>query len=233
VRAWSSKGYNLPMPDVHVPHLEEETHSHGAERPKRAWQSLLKIGLEVVLITTGVFLGLAGEQWRESARHRELAHASLERFRGEFRGNRAEVLRVHEAHVKEERELAVYLNAHARELMESAVDPRKPFPGPVPDTRTDHAGFDYSAWEVAVATQSLAYLEPDLVAAMSGAYRLQQVYDDSHRAIAQTSYSAVNAVQYLRGVTNWFGDVVLYEELLLKRYDAILTRLDRALTAAN
>jgi len=43
----------------------------------------------------------------------------------------------------------------------------------------------------------------------------------------------VNAVQYLRGVTNWFGDVVLYEELLLKRYDAILTRLDRALTAGS
>jgi len=103
----------------------------------------------------------------------------------------------------------------------------------VPDNVTDHAGFDYSAWEVAVATQSLAYLEPDLVAVMSSAYRLQQVYDDSHRAIAQTSYSGVNEVQYLKGVTAWFGDVVLYEELLLKAYDAILTRLDRALTAGN
>jgi len=221
------------MADIHVPHLDDEIPAHAAERPSWGWKSVLKVGLEVALITTGVFLGLAGEQWRERVRHRELAHASLERFREEFRGNRAEVLRVHERHVKEQRDMGAYLASHSRELIEHAADPRKPIPIPVPDNVTDHAGFDYSAWEVAVATQSLAYLDPDLVAAMSGAYRLQQVYDDSHRAIAQTSYSAVNAVQYLRGVTNWFGDVVLYEELLLKRYDAILTRLDRALTAGR
>ena len=43
------------------------------------------------------------------------------------------------------------LKPHARALMESAADPTKPIPGPVPETLTDHAGFDYSAWEVAVA----------------------------------------------------------------------------------
>jgi hypothetical protein len=45
----------------------------------------LKILLEVVLITAGVFLGLAGESWRESREHRELAEQSLRRFREEFR----------------------------------------------------------------------------------------------------------------------------------------------------
>jgi hypothetical protein len=60
-------------------------------------------------------------------------------------------------------------------------------------------------------------------------YRLQQMYEDSHRAIAQVSYAITNAVYWLRGVMTYFGDAVLYEELLMKRYEEILPRLDKAL----
>jgi hypothetical protein len=216
------------MPDVHMPHLEE-AHDEPSKTRSRPWQSVLKIGLEVALITTGVFLGLAGEQWREHNQHREMAHESLLRFREGFRANRAEVLRVHDTHIKEEREMVAYLQANAAALREHLADLRKPIPGPIPYNVTDHAGFDYSAWELALATQSLAYIDPGLAAAMSSAYRLQQVYDDSHRAITQASYSIVNEVQYLQGVTAWFGNTVLYEQLLLKQYDALLPRLDAAI----
>src|SRR6266516_4604802 len=51
-------------------------------------------GVVVVLISAGVFLGLAGEQWRESARHRALAEASLRRFRSEILTNRKAVAAV-------------------------------------------------------------------------------------------------------------------------------------------
>jgi hypothetical protein len=131
--------------------------------------------------------------------------------------------------VKEEHEMAEYLKANSQALMEHLADPRKPIPLPIPYNVTDRAGFDYSAWELAFATQSLAYTDPDLVAAMSSAYRLQQIYDDLHRAITQSSYSILNQVQYLVGVTGWFGNTVLYEELLLKQYDALLPRLNKAI----
>jgi hypothetical protein len=192
----------------------------------------LKIVLEVALITTGVFLGLAGEQWRENVRHRELAHESLERFRNEFRNNRAGVLRVHDTHVKQLRDMEAYLRAHGS-LAEHLADPRKPLPAPVPNIVTDHGGVDYSAWELAVATQSLAYIDPDLAATMSSAYRLQQTYDDSQRAITQTQYSITNGAAYLVGVTTYFGNNVLWEELLLKQYDDILPRLDKAIAAGK
>jgi hypothetical protein len=55
--------------------------------PKPRRGSWLKILLEVALITTGVFLGLAGEQWREQVRHRETAEASLRLFRAEILAN--------------------------------------------------------------------------------------------------------------------------------------------------
>jgi hypothetical protein len=222
------------VPEIHLPHLEEEAEGEAETHPapsktSRRWKSALKIGLEVLLITSGVFLGLLGEQWRENVHHRELAEASLQRFRAEFRRNRGEVERVHDRHVKERKDLEAYFAAHGNELNAHLVDPRKPIPGPVPDNVTDSAGFDYSAWDLALATQSLSYIDPDLVASMSAAYRMQQMYEDAHRAIAQTSYSFTDPVYWLRGVTNYFGDAALWEELLLKRYDDLLPRLDRAL----
>ena len=51
------------MPDIHVPKLD----GHGGKH------SIPKTLLEVALISVGVFLGLAGEQWRERAHQRELA----------------------------------------------------------------------------------------------------------------------------------------------------------------
>jgi hypothetical protein len=106
-------------------------------------------------------------------------------------------------------------------------------PLPLPDNETDSAGVDFAAWDFALATQSLAYIEPDLVASMSSAYRLQQIYLDAHRSIQQTSYSIPNVTTWLNGVTTYFGDAVGYEELLLKQHDRILRRLDAALAGAG
>jgi len=215
------------MPDVHVPHLDEET--HGPANASARTKSFVKIGLEVALITAGVFLGLLGEQWRESAHHRELARASLERFRAEFRANKAEVNRVHARHVQEHAGLQKYFLDHDAELTAALLDARKPLPQPIPDIVTDSAGVAYSAWDVALATQSLAYIDPDLVAAMSSAYRMQQMYEDAHRHIQQTQYSATVPIALLRGHLAYFDDASLYEQLLLKQYEAILTRLDTAI----
>jgi hypothetical protein len=180
--------------------------------------------LEVVLITAGVFLGLLGENCRENAGHRASADASLRRFRAEFRANKAEVERVHGRHVQQLQAMEKYFSEHQVALL----DVRQRLPQPVPDMSTDSAGVAYAAWDVALATQALAYIDPDLVAAMSSAYRLQQMYEDAHRHIQQAQYSANVPIQLMRGHMTYFGDASIYEELLLKQYDAILTRLDRA-----
>src|SRR5262245_34883419 len=111
------------MADVHVPKLDE----HGTP-PRGPLKSALKLGLELALIAVGVFLGLAGEQWRENARHRELAHESLLRFRDEFRANQKQVLRVHDMHKAQERDMSAYLRANGKALMEVLADPRKMVP---------------------------------------------------------------------------------------------------------
>ena len=168
------------MPEIHVPHLDGDEDEHAlpqpvspsAARPHRR-HSLLKILLEVGLITAGVFLGLAGESWRETREHRELAKQSLRRFREEVKSNRQAVLRVHQMHQDQEKAMIDYFNANGPALMASMLDPRKPMPVPVPDVTTDSAVFDYSTWDVAVATESLAYIDPEVVAVIADAQRMQ------------------------------------------------------------
>jgi hypothetical protein len=213
------------MPDAHLPALEEEPRHEVAA--SRSTKSYFKIGLEVVLISLGVFLGLVGEGWRERAEHQELAKASLRRFRAEFQANKAEVDRVHGRHVQQLQALQKYFAEHAKTL----IDGREPLPQPVPDMTTDSAGVAYAAWDVALATQSLAYIDADLVAAMSSAYRMQQMYEDAHRNIQQAQYASTSSlpIHWMRGHMAYFGDASLYEELLLKQYEAIFARLDAAI----
>src|SRR5262245_2876788 len=97
------------MPEVHLPHVGEEAED---ERPttrpvadqrasshKSKVKGLARVALEVGLISVGVFLGLAGEQWRESSRRHELAEASLRNFRAEIALNRRAVADVKDYHV--------------------------------------------------------------------------------------------------------------------------------------
>ena len=109
------------------------------------------------------------------------------------------------------------------------LDVRRPLPLPLPDIITDSAVFDYSAWDVALATESLAYIDPQLVAMISDAHRMQQMVEDDHKAIAQVTYSFQNQVHWLRGLGAYFGDTALHEKLLLERYEKLLPRLDKAI----
>ena len=58
-----------------------------------------------------MFLGLAGEQWRESAHHHELARESLRRFRSEVATNRTAVASVKDYHAEMRKRIEAYLEA--------------------------------------------------------------------------------------------------------------------------
>ena len=75
--------------------------------------SLLRIVLELVLIGGGVFLGLAGEQWRQNAQNRDAAEASLRRIRAEVLSNRSAVAAVRDYHATTLKTLQAYLTEPA------------------------------------------------------------------------------------------------------------------------
>ena len=69
------------------------------------------MAVQVVLIALGVFLGLAGEEWRQDSENRRQATETLRRFRTEIVTNRDTILGVKDYHAERLAEMEAYLNA--------------------------------------------------------------------------------------------------------------------------
>jgi hypothetical protein len=229
------------VPEVHLPHIDDEEDGGdtapaaaapdatvGAETAgpprRRQSRSLLKIGLEVLLISAGVFLGLLGEQWRERAHHRELAEASLRRFRTEMQTNRKAVADVQGRHRASLERLLAFFKAY------DGADPNARQAMSIPDVSTDPAFLEYSAWDLALATQSLEYIDQDVAFAIAHVYAIQRQLDEGTRAVTQAMYATGSGPTFVRnGLTTYLGDCTLLEPRLLAVYDGMLARLDRVL----
>ena len=223
------------MPDVHIPKLDE----HDEEEPTAAptpgpvsqshhrSKSFVKIGLEVVLISAGVFLGLMGEQWRERSEHRELAEESLRRFRTEITTNRAALASRTDYHATLKQELATYFDSDAPRTPERFGQTVHMTSGISP------VFFEQAAWDLAIATQALAYIDADLAFALSRLYTTQQAYGELQRAIVQSTIYGQSWTQDLdgamRSILNYMGDASYFDPRLLTSYDDVLQRIDRAL----
>jgi hypothetical protein len=217
---------------VHLPNVEDEeepaaglsTDPPGADPPQSAGKGMqrpkwmLKIGLEVLLISMGVFLALMGEQWREAAHTRELAEQSLRRFRAEILTNRKAVAAVMDYHATTLKSLQTYLAADpkARQLETVQIKGVQP------------AFFEHTAWDLALATQSLAHIDPQLAFALSRIYGGQQTYAELTRSFTQVMYLRP-MIESLEGLSYYYGDVVFIEPALLHMYDEALPEIDRAL----
>jgi hypothetical protein len=184
--------------------------------PRSPW--LLKIGAEALLLSVGVFLALMGDQWRENARNQELAQDALRRFRAEIRTNREAVASVEDTRVIKFNNLMAYLKA--------VETPNKL---PVPENSTSPAFLQHAAWDLALATGSLAHIDRDLAFSISRLYASQESLDFLSRSITQSMYSISDVNTWLQNLATYFGDCILHEPRLLKAYDEILPQIDRAL----
>jgi hypothetical protein len=223
------------VPEVHLPDVgevveDEETHPpatlpHATARRSR---TLLKLALEVVLISGGVFLGLMGERWSEQAGHRELAETSLRRLRAEMASNRKAVASQADYHATIREELRTFLAADV--ASRSRVSVRMRGLGPV--------FFERGAWDLALSTGALAYIDPDLAFTLSQVYTTQAAYADVQRTIIQNTvyrpgFGGEGFESDARALVNYFGDTVLMDPKLLAQYDAALKAIDRDVGEAS
>jgi hypothetical protein len=218
------------VPEVHVPHLDDHDEEHDVDAPAAAprsrptrGKSLLKIVLEVALISTGVFLGLAGEQWRENARHRELAEQALRRFRSEITANKKAIEDVRDYHADRLKELNAYFRAAPDERHLVGVHLTK---------SANPAFVDRTAWDLALATQSLTYIDADLAYTLSSIYSVQAVMQDEARAFLQAMFirpPVDDGGAFFGALQAYFGDASLIEPRLLMLYEQALQGIDKAL----
>jgi len=200
------------VPDIHIPKLGE----HGGGK------SIVKVALEVILISVGVFLGLAGEQWRENARHRELAEDALRRFRTEIVANGKSIAAVQDYHLARRKELHAALDAVAQNREPDSIH----LSGIQP------ASLEHTAWELALRQPSLAYIDTNLAYSLSQIYQAQERLDALGRGLSQAMYvnpPAVKPKEFFGAVSVYYDDASIMEPQLATMYDAILPRLDKAL----
>lgn len=215
------------MPEIHVPKLDDHEEAPAeAAAPKGArpvgGKSLLKIGLEVLLISVGVFLGLAGEQWREDRRHRELAESSLRRLQSEIQTNRKAVAAVTDYHVKTLKSLRTYFGKErtARSTADLQIQ------------GLQFVFFEETAWNLTLTTQALTYIDRDLAFALSRVYGEQKVVGELTRGMSQAMYMLSipdNFDGFAAAAGTYYGDMVIMEPKLIQDYDQLLPQIDRAL----
>jgi hypothetical protein len=186
--------------------------------PRRAlvWKALL----EVILISTGVFLGLAAEQWRSNAQHRDQARAALQRFKGEIESNRAAVQAVTSYHVKLHERIKLYLNPKTRDEVDLEMAGIRPVP------------FEHTAWDLAIATQSLADIDAALAFELARTYGQQQTYAALTAGMLQAMYlrpPSENLEPFLHTVRVYLDDIVGLEPALVESYGRILPQIETAL----
>lgn len=214
------------MPETHIPKLDDHEEAPAVVAPAGArparGKSLLKIGLEVLLISVGVFLGLAGEQWREDRRHRELAESSLRRLRTEIQTNRKAVEAVKDYHVKTLKSLRTYFD---KERKSRNI-------GDVHIQGLQFVFFEETAWNLTLTTQALTYIDRDLAFTLSRVYGEQKVVGELTRGMSQAMYVLSipdNFDGFAAAAGTYYGDMVIMEPKLIEHYDNLLPQIDRAL----
>ena len=193
-----------------------------AKMRRRRGSSAAAMVLQVALIAIGVFLGLAGEEWREDRENRRLATDTLSRFRTEIAGNRDTVLGVKDYHAELYANLNAYFAANEEERANSSVG----FAG----IRIPR--FDSTAWDLALATGTLAYLDTELAFSLSRVYGVQGMANQLAGRLADAIYlhpPKVEPEAFLQSLELYYDDLTDIEDELVPAYDTLLKALDEAL----
>ena len=88
--------------------------------------------------------------------------------------------------------------------------------------------FEHTAWDLALATQSLADIDPDLAFDLSRIYGLQSRYEDQTRSIMQTVYMRP-MLESLDSLWYYYNDAVMWDTALLRMSEEVLPKIDREL----
>ena len=191
-------------------------------------RSFLNLLFEVALIAVGVFLALWANNWHEDREHRAQARAALRNFASEMEANRQAMQRNRAYHEVFARELREFL-ASKEPASEDRINKSVHFEGMRPVI------FEHTAWDLALATQALSYLDPDLAFDISKVYTGQNAFqklEDSFLAAAFTpaSLSSDNVKGMATAMELYLIDVNQHEPAILQLYDKVIPEVKRALS---
>jgi hypothetical protein len=180
--------------------------------------------IEVVLIGVSVFLALLANQWSDARQHRERAKAALRYFREEIVTNQKAIETRRQYHEALRRDIESFLQSDAPKTIQSFFTAAH-FHGLEPVT------LERTAWDLALADQSLSYLAPQLAYAISRVYTRQQAFQTLENSflqsvLAPSTFASQDATGLARSMDEYLIDVNIQEADLLKLYGQLLPQID-------
>jgi hypothetical protein len=191
-------------------------------------RSFLNLLFEVVLIAVGVFLALWANNWHENREHRGQAKAALRNFVEEMEANRQATQRDRAYHETLARELVQFLRSN--ELpSEDRFSKEVHFQGVRPVI------YEHTAWDLALATQALSYLKPDLAFDISKVYTQQNAFQTLENSFLASAFSPASmSIDNPKGLATamvvYLNDVNQQEPAILQLYDKVIPEVNSALS---
>jgi Tfp pilus assembly protein PilE len=191
-------------------------------------KSFVNLLIEVILIAIGVFLALWANNWHEDREHRAQAKAAVHNFLGEMEANLQATQRNRQYHETLARELDQFLKSK-----EPPTDDR--FHKEVHFEGVRPVIFEHTAYDLALATQALSYLKPDLAFDISKVYTEQNAFQTLENSfLASANSPASMSSDNVKGLATaewiYLGDVNQQEPAIRSRYEKVIPELKRALT---
>jgi hypothetical protein len=191
-------------------------------------RTFVNLLLDVVPVTVGVFLALWANNWHEDRDHRAKARAALRNFVGEMEANLQATQRYRPYHETLARELIQFLRSKdppsddrfGREVHFEGVRP---------------VIYEHTAWDLALATQALSYLEPDLAFDISKVYTDQNAFQTLENSFLASAFTPASmASDNVKGLTSamvfYLADVNQLEPAIISRYEKVIPEIKRALS---
>jgi hypothetical protein len=191
-------------------------------------KSFLNLVVEVALITVGVFLALWANNWHENREHRAQAQAALRNFAGEVEVNREATQRNRHYHETLAQELNQFL--HSKEPpSQDRFDKEVHFEGVRPVI------FEHTAWDLALATQALSYLKPELAFDISKVYTQQNAFQTLENSFLASAFTPAgipsdNVKSLATVMLSYLIDVNQQEPAMLSNYEKVIPEIKRGLS---
>jgi hypothetical protein len=198
------------------------------ERSAEHSRSFANLLTEMVLIAVGVFLALWANNWHEDREHRAQAEAALRNFAGEMEANRQATQGNRAYHEALARQLDQFLRKNEPPT-EDRFHKEVHFEGVRPVI------YEHTAWDLALATQALSYLKPDLAFDISKVYTQQNAFQTLENSfLASTFTPASMSSDNPKGLATvmmfYLLDVNIQEPSILKLYGKVIPEVNSALS---
>jgi len=183
---------------------------------------------EVALIAVGVFLALWANNWHEEREHRAQAKAALSNFLGEMEANRDAT----QGNLQYHQTLAGKLDEFLGN--QNAAPTEERFYKEIHWEGLRPVIFEHTAWDLAIATQALSYLKPELAFDISKVYTEQAAFQILENSFLSSAFTPASmSSDSMRGMAAamkiYLRDVNQEEPKILNLYSKVIPEVQSAL----